>query len=192
MNEGIRVADDIRAVVLVEGLSDRSAVEALALRRGRDFAAEGVSVIPIGGAQAIRRALALYGPTGLDLALAGLCDAGEERSFRRLYSPITFATLLRPRPFRRELRPLDRRAMSAPPLVRQNRSGFPGNTGGSGAGPSGRPWPPEPPSPPSRRTLLARFSILIGSPGRSSRASAVAYSSPPRAARCRPLSATRW
>ncbi len=76
-------ADDVRAVVLVEGLSDGSAVETLAERRGRDLASEGVSVVPIGGAQAIRRALDLYGPRGLDLALAGLCDAGEEKSFRR-------------------------------------------------------------------------------------------------------------
>jgi hypothetical protein len=74
---------DVRAVVLVEGLSDRIAVEALAERRGRNLAAEGVSVIPIGGAQAIRTFLDLYGPTGLDLGLAGLCDAGEERSYRR-------------------------------------------------------------------------------------------------------------
>jgi len=73
----------VRAVVLVEGLSDGSAVETLAERRGRDLAAEGVSVVPIGGAQAIRRALDLYGPPGLGLALAGLCDAGEEKSFRR-------------------------------------------------------------------------------------------------------------
>jgi hypothetical protein len=39
-----------RAVVLVEGLSDRCAVEALAERRGRDLRAERVSVVPIGGA----------------------------------------------------------------------------------------------------------------------------------------------
>jgi hypothetical protein len=83
VNEAARVADDVRAVVLVKGLSDRSALEALAERRGRDLAAEGVSVVPIGGAQAIRRALDLYGPPGLDLALAGLCDVGEERSYRR-------------------------------------------------------------------------------------------------------------
>ena len=83
MNEAARLADDVRAVVLVEVLSDRSALEALAERHGRDLAAEGVSVVPIGGAQAIRRALDLYGPPGLDLALAGLCDAGEERSFLR-------------------------------------------------------------------------------------------------------------
>jgi hypothetical protein len=74
---------DVAAVVLVEGLSDRCAVEALAERRGRDLAAEGVVVVPIGGAQAIGRFLAKYGPQGLDVKLAGLCDAGEERDFRR-------------------------------------------------------------------------------------------------------------
>jgi hypothetical protein len=71
------------AVVLVEGLSDKLAVEALAARRGRDLAAQGVSVVPIGGAQSIRRALEHYGPHGLDLRLAGLVDAGEEGEFRR-------------------------------------------------------------------------------------------------------------
>jgi hypothetical protein len=74
---------DARAVVLVEGISDRIALETLASRRGRDLAAEGVVVVPIGGAQAIGRYLNLYGPRGLDLKLAGLCDAGEEREFRR-------------------------------------------------------------------------------------------------------------
>jgi hypothetical protein len=73
----------MRAVVLVEGISDRCAVEALAERRGRDLAAEGISVVPIGGAQAIGRFLKQFGPSGLDLRLAGLCDAGEERDFRR-------------------------------------------------------------------------------------------------------------
>jgi hypothetical protein len=72
-----------RAVVLVEGISDRCAVEALAERRGRDLAGEGVAVVPIGGAQAIGRFLEQFGPRGLDLRLAGLCDAGEERDFRR-------------------------------------------------------------------------------------------------------------
>jgi OLD-like protein len=72
-----------RAVVLVEGISDRLALEALAARRGRDLAAEGISVVPIGGAQAIGRFLEHYGPNGLGLAVAGLCDAGEENDFRR-------------------------------------------------------------------------------------------------------------
>jgi hypothetical protein len=71
------------AVVLVEGVSDQAAVEALAERRGQDLDAEGVSVVPIGGAQAIGRFLDRFGPQGLDVRLAGLCDAAEEKEFRR-------------------------------------------------------------------------------------------------------------
>jgi hypothetical protein len=72
-----------RAVVLVEGISDRHALEALAERRGRRLDAEGVAIVPIGGAQAIGGFLQRFGPRGLDLRLAGLCDAAEERHFRR-------------------------------------------------------------------------------------------------------------
>ena len=72
-----------RAVVLVEGLSDRRALEALAARRGRDLAVEGVSVVSIGGATNIRSALDVFGPRGRDFRLAGLCDAAEEGDFRR-------------------------------------------------------------------------------------------------------------
>jgi hypothetical protein len=72
-----------RAVVLVEGASDRAALEALAERRGRDLAAEGVAVVSIGGAHAIGRVLAELGPRGRGVRLAGLCDAGEEWDFRR-------------------------------------------------------------------------------------------------------------
>lgn len=74
---------DLRAVVLVEGVSDEVALEALAARRDLDLGAEGVSVLPIGGAQAIGHFLDLFGPRGLDLRLAGLCDAAEEPDFRR-------------------------------------------------------------------------------------------------------------
>ena len=69
--------------MLVEGISDQLALETLAERRGRDLDAEGVSVVPIGGAQAIGRFISQFGPQGLDLELAGLCDAAEERNFRR-------------------------------------------------------------------------------------------------------------
>jgi hypothetical protein len=72
-----------RTVVLVEGVSDQCAVEALAARRGRDLVAEKVAVVPIGGAQAISSFLDHFGPRGLDVRLAGLCDAPEERHFRR-------------------------------------------------------------------------------------------------------------
>jgi hypothetical protein len=71
------------AVVLVEGVSDQVAVEAVAARRGRDLAAERVAVVPMGGARNIRHFLERFGPRGLDLRLAGLCDAGEEGDFRR-------------------------------------------------------------------------------------------------------------
>jgi Overcoming lysogenization defect protein-like, TOPRIM domain len=73
----------VDAVVLVEGISDQCALEALAERRGRNLEAEGVTVVPIGGAQSIGRFLKQFGPEGLDVKLAGLCDVGEERDFRR-------------------------------------------------------------------------------------------------------------
>jgi hypothetical protein len=72
-----------RAVVLVEGISDQLALEALAERRGRKLDAEGVSIVPMGGSKNIRSYLELFGPRGLDVRLAGLCDAAEEGDFRR-------------------------------------------------------------------------------------------------------------
>jgi hypothetical protein len=74
---------DARTVVLVEGNSDRIALQAMAARRGRDLAAEGVAIVPMGGARSIAHYLELFGPHGLDLPLAGLCDAGEEGDVRR-------------------------------------------------------------------------------------------------------------
>jgi hypothetical protein len=72
-----------RTVVLVEGASDRVALEALAERRGRSLEAEGISVVAMGGATNIGRFLERFGPRGLDLRLAGFCDAAEEEWFRR-------------------------------------------------------------------------------------------------------------
>jgi hypothetical protein len=74
------------AVILVEGITDRIAIEAVAAKLGRDLAAEGVEVVPIGGAQAIRRAAAEYEGEHV----VGLCDAGEERWFRRVLGAATF------------------------------------------------------------------------------------------------------
>jgi hypothetical protein len=68
------------AVVLVEGITDRIALEAVAAKLGRDLAADGIDVVPIGGAQAIRRAVAQHEGE----QIVGLCDAGEERFFRRV------------------------------------------------------------------------------------------------------------
>jgi hypothetical protein len=57
------------------------AIEALAERRGVDTDAVGVSLVPIGGAQAIGRYLDVFVAQGLKLA--GLCDAAEEGEFAR-------------------------------------------------------------------------------------------------------------
>src|SRR5947209_18325203 len=73
----------LRTVVLVEGTSDQLALEALAERRGRKLDAEGISIVPMGGAGNIGSFLDRFGPQGLDVRLAGLCDAAEEGDFRR-------------------------------------------------------------------------------------------------------------
>ncbi len=80
--------------MLVEGRSDQRALEALAERRGRDLAAERISIVPIGGAQAIGRYLARFGPRGSNVTLAGLCDAAEEGDFRRALERTGFGSNL--------------------------------------------------------------------------------------------------
>jgi hypothetical protein len=72
-----------RTVVLVEGISDQVALATLAARRGRNLGAEGVSLVPMRGSKAIGNFLNRFGPPGLGVELAGLCDAGEERDFQR-------------------------------------------------------------------------------------------------------------
>jgi predicted ATPase len=72
-----------RSVVLVEGMSDQLALEALAERMERNLDAEGVAIVPMGGAKAVGRHIELFGPHGFQLKLAGLCDAAEEGDFRR-------------------------------------------------------------------------------------------------------------
>ena len=74
---------DARTVMLVEGVSDRLAIETLAKRLGYDLVADGVAVVAMGGAQAIGRFLELYGPRGRRLNLTGMCDVQEEDDFRR-------------------------------------------------------------------------------------------------------------
>ena len=71
-------------VVLVEGISDRIALEAAARTLGHDLA--DVEIVPIGGAHAIRRAFAGYEGA----RVVGLCDAGEARLFERVLGDATF------------------------------------------------------------------------------------------------------
>src|SRR5258708_39954207 len=71
------------AVVLVEGISDQLALEALAARRSLNLDGEGITIVPMGGSKNIRSFLDRFGPQGLNLRLAGLCDAAEEGDFQR-------------------------------------------------------------------------------------------------------------
>ncbi|MGN6182183.1 MAG: TOPRIM nucleotidyl transferase/hydrolase domain-containing protein [Thermoanaerobaculia bacterium] len=69
----------MKRVILVEGDSDRIAVETLAVRRGRDLAIENVAVIAVGGAHALQRALRELEAD----RIAGLYDRGEEAAVMR-------------------------------------------------------------------------------------------------------------
>jgi OLD-like protein len=83
-----------RMVILVEGISDKLALEALAERRGPDLHDEGISILPIGGSKNIGSQLDLLGPQGLGVKLAGLCDAGEEVDFKRALEDTGFGSEL--------------------------------------------------------------------------------------------------
>ncbi|MGW8062729.1 TOPRIM nucleotidyl transferase/hydrolase domain-containing protein [Streptomyces ziwulingensis] len=75
----------VRTAVLLEGPSDSAAVDALAARHGRDLAAEGICVLPMGGAMSVGRFASLLGPSGLDLRLTGLCDEREQGYYVRAW-----------------------------------------------------------------------------------------------------------
>jgi hypothetical protein len=72
----------LNTIVVVEGVSDQIAVEALAERRGIELSAAGVRVVALGGAHRISTFLGELDPQSRP-RLAGLCDAGEEAVFRR-------------------------------------------------------------------------------------------------------------
>src|SRR5262245_49986739 len=69
----------MKRVILVEGESDRIAVETLAARRGRNLVAEGVVVVAVGGAHGLERTLSTLKAD----RIAGLYDRGEEAAVRR-------------------------------------------------------------------------------------------------------------
>ncbi|MEQ1698669.1 MAG: TOPRIM nucleotidyl transferase/hydrolase domain-containing protein [Ilumatobacteraceae bacterium] len=68
--------------VLVEGVSDQLAIEALAARHGIDFAAAHVAVVSMNGVTNTGRCLRARGDDE-QLVILGLCDAAEERVVRR-------------------------------------------------------------------------------------------------------------
>ena len=83
-----------RAAILVEGWSDQAALETLARRRGGNLLAEGVVVVPIGGATNMGKFVQALGPQGLDVRLAALYDASEERHIRRSLEQLGLGTKL--------------------------------------------------------------------------------------------------
>jgi hypothetical protein len=76
----MELAVQARWVVLVEGASDKAAVETLARRRGRALTSEGVEVVAIGGAHAIGTFVSAL---SAEVGVAGLCDVGEIGPFGR-------------------------------------------------------------------------------------------------------------
>lgn len=72
----------MKTIVIVEGASDKAAVETLAGCLGRDLAAEGALVEAIGGAHAVGPYLQRLGHDGATL-LAGLVDQAEAPRFAR-------------------------------------------------------------------------------------------------------------
>ena len=86
----------LRAVVLVEGNSDRVALHTLAGRHGRALADEGVEVIAMGGITNTRTFASRYGPQGLGVTLAGLYDAAEEAKLRHGLAAAGLSAALEP------------------------------------------------------------------------------------------------
>lgn len=72
-------------LIAVEGESDRTVLELIARGRGRDLAAEGIEIVPIGGAHAIRRFVAGIPP---GTAVRGLCDENEAHLFTRVLDDV--------------------------------------------------------------------------------------------------------
>lgn len=72
------------AVLVVEGDSDRAALAAVAVRRGRDLAAEGVRIVAVGGATNVRRFFASDDSRGVRVTV--LCDQAEEAIVRQAWA----------------------------------------------------------------------------------------------------------
>ncbi len=76
-------AAGLTTIILVEGVSDLAALEALASLRGRDLAADGMCVVPMGGAMSVARFLRVLSSGRLAVGVRGLFDVAEEEYARR-------------------------------------------------------------------------------------------------------------
>ncbi|GAA1968328.1 TOPRIM nucleotidyl transferase/hydrolase domain-containing protein [Microbacterium deminutum] len=79
--EALEALDEPRAIILVEGVSDQIAVDALARRLGIDV--ERTATLPVGGAQGLRRMLHTIVARFPDARLGGLYDIAEADVVRR-------------------------------------------------------------------------------------------------------------
>ena len=70
MNFDLAAAAGPRAVIVVEGMSDRVALETLAGRRGIALHPQGISIVHLDGATNIGHFLDLFGPHGLEIGRA--------------------------------------------------------------------------------------------------------------------------
>jgi len=82
MSEALEDAEP-RAVVLVEGVSDRAALAVLAGRRGMDLAGDGIEIVSMDGITNIGHFLVRYRAPGRSVLVTGLYDDAEERFVRR-------------------------------------------------------------------------------------------------------------
>ncbi len=78
----VEAATRAGTVIVVEGESDKVALETLASRRGFGLAAAGVEIMAMGGAHAIGRFVFGLRRERPEVVLRGLCDEREEPDFR--------------------------------------------------------------------------------------------------------------
>lgn len=86
------VANEYRTIVLTEGTSDMLALNTLAQRLGLDLGAKRIAIVAMGGATNIKYFVDLLTSYRPKLNIAGLCDVGEERHFRRSLEQAKFGT----------------------------------------------------------------------------------------------------
>jgi hypothetical protein len=82
-------AEEARMVVLVEGISDLMALDAVAQRRKRDLSREGIAIVPVGGANAFEQHVARFSDAGVEVR--GLVDEGEVEIVRAAITSVGIA-----------------------------------------------------------------------------------------------------
>jgi len=82
-----------RSVILVEGPSDKLALQAAAEKLSKDLDSRGASIIELDGANTLATFLKLVGKTGFDLPIYALCDADKESLWRSTLQSAGYGTL---------------------------------------------------------------------------------------------------